>query len=166
MKTTRILALPAIAAAALLTLTGCFQLPPVGGAGTDTSTEGGTPTEDGDTAPAEEQGGDDTATGADLADTTWTGADMGPGFATMDFLLNSDGTIDITTWNDGSGFDSPNDTWSGDGSNLTMIITQLTDQNSESEPFDVTFTGTAEDGQLSLTGQAPDGEWTLTATEG
>ena len=34
MKTTRLLAVPAIAPASLLALTGCIQLPPVGGGST------------------------------------------------------------------------------------------------------------------------------------
>lgn len=154
MKTTRILALPAIAAASLLALTGCFQLPPVGG------NTGGTTT-----APSTDGGETGGGTAAeDLAGTSWSG-DLGPGFATFDFTLNQDGTIDISTWNEGSGFDSPGDTWTGDSSDLTMTITDLRDQEG-SESFDVTFTGTAADGSMNLTGEGPDGSWTLTATEG
>ncbi|MCH1883609.1 hypothetical protein [Agrococcus sp. ARC_14] len=162
MKKTRILALPAIAAVSLLALTGCFQLPPVGG--TPGGNTGGTgTTEEPGGGTTEEPGGGTAA--EDLADSTWTGGDLGPGFATMDFTLNGDGTIDISSWNDGSGFDAPQDVWSGDSSNLTMTITALSDQDG-GEQFDVTFTGTAEDGQMNLSGDSPEGTWTLTATQG
>lgn len=164
MNKTRLLAVPAIAAVSLLALTGCFQLPSVGGTSASDDPDTGTTS-----APEESTGGEsggEESTGGDLAGTTWTGGELGPGFATLDFTLNADGTVDITTWNDGSGFDSPSDTWSGDASSLTILITQLTEQGSDSEPFDVTFTGTVEGGEMNLTGHAPDGDWTLTATQG
>jgi hypothetical protein len=156
MKTTRIVAVPALAAASLLALTGCFQLPPVGGTQTTEEPGGGTTQEPGGGTASD-----------DLAGTSWSG-ELGPGFATMDFTLNADGTVDISDWNDGDGgpFDEDADVWSGDPSNLTVTITQLTDQNQDSESFDVTFTGTAEGGQMDLSGEAPDGTWTLTATQG
>lgn len=155
MKTTRLIAVPALAAASLLALTGCFQLPPVGGTtGDNTGGTGQTP----DTGGA--------AAGEDLAGTTWTGGELGPGFAELDFTLNADGTIDITTWNGGSGFDVPSDTWSGDSANLTMVITQLRDQQGDSEPFDVTLSGSAEDGQLEVSGDSPQGPLSLTASQG
>ncbi len=162
MQKTRFLAIPAIAAASLLALTGCFQLPPVGGT---TGGDGGSSQAPGGTS---QEPGSGSSSGEDLAGTTWTGGELGPGFATMEFTLNADGTVDITDWNNGEGgpFDSPDDTWSGDSSNLTVTITQLQDQNSDAGAFDVTFTGTAEGGQMELTGQAPDGEWTLTADQG
>lgn len=158
MNKTRILAVPAVAAASLLALTGCFQLPPAGNGGDQT------------TAPVETtgtgtDGGNGGETSTDLAGSSWTGGELGPGFATLDFTLNADGTVDIETWNDGSGFNDPADVWSGDASNLTLTITALGEQGSD-ERFDVTFTGTAENGQMNLTGQAPDGEWTLTASQG
>lgn len=158
MKTTRILALPAIAAASLLALTGCFQLPPPGG-------DGDTSPEPGNSGATQEPGNGGATAGADLAGTTWSGS-IGDGFANFQILLNEDGTVDFLDWNDGeSSFDSPGDVWSGDASNLTMTVTDLQDQNAGGEPFDVTFTGTAENGQMDLTGQAPDGEWSLTATQ-
>jgi hypothetical protein len=149
MKKTRILALPAIAAASLLALTGCFQLPPVGGNPSGNSSDPGT------SEPA--------AAGEDVAGTSWTG-EM-EGFAELSFTLNPDGTVDISEWNGGSGFDSPRDTWSGDSADLTIVITQLQDPNSEDPAFDVTFNGTAQDGTMDLKGDAPDGEWTLSATQ-
>lgn len=86
----------------------------------------------------------------------------------MTFTLNADGTVDISDWNDGEGgpFDSPADVWTGDSSNLSMTITDLRDQSSADAAFDVTFSGTAQEGQMSLEGSAPDGTWTLTATQG
>lgn len=164
MKKTRILAIPAIAAASLLALTGCFQLPPVGGTDSGNGGNGGT---GGTTTEPTTEGGDTGGgtTAEDLAGTTWTGGDIGPGFATMEFTLNADGTIDISSWNEGSGFDESADVWSGDSSNLSMTITGLRDQDA-TESFDVTFTGTATEGAMNLTGDGPDGPWTLTATEG
>lgn len=162
MKKTRILAIPAVAAASLLALTGCFQLPPVGGT---PGGNGGTTTEPTTDGGGTEGGGtEDGSSAEDLAGTSWSG-DLGPGFATFDFMLNSDGTIDITSWNDGSGFDEPADVWSGDSSNLSMTLTALRDQDA-TESFDVTFTGTATDGAMNLTGDGPDSTWTLTASEG
>ena len=163
MKKTRILALPAIAAASLLALTGCFQLPPVGGNGGN----GGDGGNGGNGGTTQEPGNGGTETGEDLAGTTWTG-EMGPGsgFAELTFTLNPDGTVDISEWNGGEGFDSAADTWTGDSSNLSVTITQLQDQNSDSGAFDITFTGTAADGQMNLVGRGPDGEWQLTATQG
>lgn len=166
MKTSRILALPAIAAASLLALTGCFQLPPVGGNGGATTTE---PATDGGTTDGGTTDGD--AGSEDLAGSTWTGGELGPDgdtFATMEFTLNADGTVDISDWNDGEGgpFDSDADVWSGVPSNLSVTITQLSDQNSDAPAFDVTFTGSATEGAMSLTGEGPDGTWTLTATQG
>lgn len=158
MQKTRFLAIPAVAAATLLALTGCFQLPPVGG-----STGGGT---GGDGGSSQAPGGGTTA-GEDLAGSAWTDAELATTqgvFATMAFTLNADGTIDITSWNDGSGFDEAADVWSGDSSNLSMTITALGEEGSQ-ERFDVTFTGTAENGEMQLTGEGPDGQWELTATQ-
>lgn len=131
MKTTRLLAVPAIAAAALLTMTGCFQLPgaPTNNPGTTTAptTEGGT--------GGSEQGS------VDLAGTSWSGGD---GFNTMTFTLNGDGTIDFTEWNEQGGFDVPEDTWTVSGSEVTMTITTT--------EGDLVFTGPAATGSMSLPG--------------
>lgn len=152
MKTTRLLAVPALAAASLLALTGCIQLPPVGG-GTTTETQ----------APV--TGGDSGTESGDLAGTTWTGT-MGDEFATFTLVLAEDGTVDFPTWNDEpANFDSPGDVWEGDASDLSVTITQLQDQSGDEAPFDVTFTGTAQDGQMQLQGDAPDGTWELTASQ-
>lgn len=146
MKTSRILALPAVAAASLLVLTGCIQLPPVVGSGggttTDPSTDGG-------------------STSVDLAGSSWTG-EISDVMSPFGFTLNADGTIDITQWgNTDTTYDSPGDVWSGDASDLTMTIMGL-----EEGAFDLTVSGTAEGGQLALSGQGTDGsDYTLTATQ-
>lgn len=152
MKTTRILALPAIAAASLLALTGCFQLPPVGGTTTTEAPGGGTTTEE----PA---GG---ASAEDLAGTSWTGAVDGV-VDPLGFTLNADGSVDITQWgNTDQTYDFPQDQWSGDSSNLEVTITGL-----EEGAFDLTVSGTAEGGQMNLTGEGTDGNsYTLSATQG
>lgn len=142
MKTTRLLAVPALAAASLLALTGCIQVPPVGGTGTGTevNTEGEV---------------------VDLAGTAWTGA-IPDVVDPIGFTLNEDGTVDITTWGDSDQtYDSPADVWSGDSSDLTVTITGL-----EEGAFDVTFSGTADGGQMELSGEGTDGsQHTLSATE-
>ena len=84
MKTTKLLAVPALAAASLLALTGCIQMPPAtsgnsGNTGTDTGTDSGA-TED-------------------LAGTSWSGA-IGGVVEPFGFTLNADGTVDITQWGD------------------------------------------------------------------
>lgn len=146
MKTPRILALPAVAAAALLVLTGCIQLPPVVGGGGGTTTE---PSTDGG------------STSVDLAGTSWTG-EISDVISPFGFTLNADGTIDITQWGStDQTYDSPADVWSGDASDLTMTIMGL-----EEGEFDLTVSGTAEGGQLALSGQGTDGsDYTLTATQ-
>ena len=148
MKTTRFLAVPALAAASLLALTGCIQLPPMGGGTTETQ------------APV--TGGDSGSESADLAGTSWMGAIDGV-VDPIGFTLNEDGTVDITTWGDSDQtYDAPQDVWSGDASDLEVTITGL-----EEGAFDVTFTGTAEGGQMDLSGEATDGSsHTLVATQG
>ncbi|WP_306233581.1 hypothetical protein [Agrococcus beijingensis] len=142
MKTTRFLALPAIAAASMLALTGCIQLPPVVGSST------------GSQAPAGEV--------EELAGSSWSGSM--PGIADpFGFTLADDGTIDITVWGDsGQTYDSSADVWSGDTGDLEMTITGL-----ENDTFDVTLTGTAADGQMQLSGEGTNGtSYTLNATQG
>jgi len=152
MKTTRILALPAIAAAAVLTMTGCFQLP-------------GAPTNPGTSSPAETGGTSDggSESAGDLAGTSWTGStEVQPDVA---FTLNADGTVDFSSWG-GDSFDSPADVWSGDASSVTITVTQIVDQSS-GDSIDITFSGSAENGTMNLTGEGTDGNaYTLTATQG
>lgn len=137
MKTSPLLALPAIAAAAVLTMTGCFQLP---GAPTTTSpTEGGS-------------GGGESS---ELAGTSWSGSDGGN---TMSFTLNADGTIDFTEWNDQGGFDVPEDTWVTSGSDITLTIT--------TSEGDLVYTGPATTGSMSLTGSGTAAGQTLDVTQG
>lgn len=164
MNTSRILALPAIAAASLLALTGCIQLPPVAGGGGTTTP----PTSDGGpTTPPTSDGGttteptSDGGSAVDLDGTAWTGELEGL-ISPLGFTLNADGTIDITEWgNTDQTYNSPGDVWSGDASDLTMTIMGL-----EEGEFDLTVSGTAEGGQLALSGQGTNGsDYTLTATQ-
>jgi FlaG/FlaF family flagellin (archaellin) len=143
MKTTQILALPAIAAASMLVLTGCIQMPPAGG---------GTPQEDpGSGAEAQS-----------LEGTSWAGAIDGV-VDPLEFTLNADGTVDIAVWGSADqSYDAASDVWEGDTSEVTITITGV-----EEGAFDVTFTGPAADGQMNLTGEGTDGSsHTLTATQG
>ncbi|MGM1028654.1 MAG: hypothetical protein ACQEWM_02140 [Actinomycetota bacterium] len=148
MKTSRFLAVPALAAASLLALTGCIQLPPMGG-GTTTETQ----------APV--TGGDSGTESAELAGTSWMGA-IDDVVDPIGFTLNEDGTVDITTWGSSDqSYDAPQDVWSGDASNLTVTITGL-----EEGEFDLTVSGTAEGGQMNLSGEGTDGSsHTLVATQ-
>ncbi|WP_137756159.1 hypothetical protein [Agrococcus sp. SGAir0287] len=153
MKTTRILALPAIAAAAVLTMTGCFQLP-----GAPTTPNPTTPAETGGTSG----GGGGTESAGDLAGTSWTGStEVQPDVA---FTLNADGTVDFSSWG-GDSFDSPADVWSGDAASVTITVTQIVDQSS-GESIDITYSGPAENGSMNLQGEGTDGNsYTLTATQ-
>ncbi|MCR8670360.1 hypothetical protein [Agrococcus sp. HG114] len=147
MKTMKLLAVPALAAASLLALTGCIQMPPANNANTGTSTDSGTDT--------------DTGAAESLEGTSWTGAIDGV-VDPFGFTLNADGTVDITTWgNSSETYDAPQDVWEGDSEDLTITITGL-----EEGAFDVTFTGTAAGGQMDLAGEGTDGSSrTLTATQ-
>lgn len=149
MKTTRLLAVPALAAASLLALTGCIQLPPVGGTTTETQ--------------APDTSGDGASTG-DLAGTSWTG-DFNGQVTDVAFTLNEDGTVDFDDWA-GDAFDSPGDVWSLSGDTLEMTITQISVDEAQSDTFDVSLSGTASDGSMSLSGQGTDGStYELNATQ-
>lgn len=141
MKTSRLLALPAIAAAAVLTMTGCFQLP-------------GAPTTPGTTTPADGGSGGG-GESIDLAGTSWSGGDGGN---TMSFTLNADGTVDFSEWNEQGGFDVPEDTWVVSGSDITITIT--------TNEGDLVFTGPAATGSMSLAGSGTAAGQTLDITEG
>ncbi|MBO1769847.1 hypothetical protein [Agrococcus sp. TF02-05] len=146
MKTTKLIAVPALAAASLLALTGCIQMPPAA-PGNDTDTDTGN--------------GSGSSAAESLDDTSWTGAIDGV-VAPFGFTLNADGTVDITTWGDSDEtYDFPQDVWEGDSSDLTVTITGL-----EEGEFDLTVTGTAENGQMDLSGEGTNGSsYTLTATQ-
>jgi hypothetical protein len=146
MKTTKLIAVPALAAASLLALTGCIQMPPTtSGSSGDTGSDSGT----------------DTGTTAGLEGTSWSGG-IDQVVAPFGFTLNADGTVDITQWGDtDQTYDSPADVWEGDESDLTVTITGL-----EQGEFDLTVTGTADGGQMDLSGEGTDGNtYTLTATQ-
>ena len=146
MKTTKLIAVPALAAASLLALTGCIQMPPAA-PGNDTGTDSGN--------------GQGSSAAESLEGTSWTGGIDGV-VAPFGFTLNADGTVDITQWGDtDQQYDSPQDVWEGDSSDLTVTITGL-----EEGAFDLTVTGSATDGQMDLSGEGTDGEsYTLTATQ-
>ncbi|WP_425844122.1 hypothetical protein [Agrococcus sp. TSP3-2-1] len=139
---TKLIAVPAIAAASLLALTGCIQMPP--------PTSGGS----GD-------GGTGTGTAGSLEGTSWSGG-IDQVVAPFGFTLNADGTVDITQWGEsGETYDSPADVWDGDASDVTITITGLQPGN-----FGLTVTGTAEDGRMDLSGEGTNGSsYTLTATQ-
>lgn len=156
MKTTRLLAVPALAGASLLALTGCIQLPPIGGAPVATQA----PVVSGDPGS-----GDPGAGTGDLAGTSWTG-DFNGQVTDIAFTLNEDGTIDFADWA-GSEFDSPGDVWTLSGDTLDMTITRISVDESGSETFDVSLSGTATDGSMSLSGEGTDGStYELNATQG
>lgn len=141
MKTTRILAVPALAAASLLALTGCIQLPPMGGGTGDSGVES-----------------------VDLAGTSWTG-DLNGQVTDIAFTLAEDGTIDFSNWA-GEEFDSPGDVWALDGETLEITITQIKVDQTSDETFDVTLSGSAAGGSMSLTGEGTDGNsYDMTASQ-
>jgi hypothetical protein len=149
MKTTRLIAVPALAGASLLALTGCIQLPPVGGTTTETQAPVTTaqPADPGTSEPGGQS--------EDLAGTSWTG-DFNGQVTDVAFTLNEDGTVDFADWA-GSAFDSPSDVWSMSGDTLELTVTQIQVDETGSDTFDVTMSGTAGDGSMSLSGQGTDG---------
>ncbi|GAA2174649.1 hypothetical protein GCM10009846_21410 [Agrococcus versicolor] len=151
MKTSRLLALPAIAGAALLTMTGCFQLP-----GAPTTNPGTS------TAPTDGGGGGGEAA-VDLAGTTWSGTDSIGN--EMTFTFADDGTIDFSDFNTQT-YDVPTDTWSMDGSNVEITISGVP-TSADGSGTDITYSGQATTGSMSLSGTGEDGEsYSLSITEG
>lgn len=147
MKTTRMLALPAIAAAAVLSMTGCFQLP---GAPTTNPTTTTTPTDGGG-------GGGETV---DLAGTTWSGTDEAGN--PLAFTLAADGTVDFETFGNGGPYDEASDTWSVNGTTFEMYVSNISDIGG------LTYTGTAATGSMQLTGVDDNGGtgYDVTITQG
>lgn len=158
MKISRLLAAPAIAGAALLTMTGCFQLP-----GPTTPTTAPATTAPATSAPETSDGGGGGTEATDVAGTTWTGStDVQPD---LEFTLNEDGTVDFATWGTQS-FDSPADVWSGDSASFTMTITQIVEEGSSNPPLDITYSGSISGGSMDLTGEGTDGNtYALQATQ-
>lgn len=159
MKMSRILAVPAIAAAALMTMTGCFQLPgstPTDPGTSDPGTSDPGTTDPGTTDPGTEQGGE-------LAGTTWSG-NMGEEPVTMTF--DQDGTVNLDEWN-GSSFDDATDVWSVEGTSVTIYIGGIYSTDGASAEG-VTFVGELSDGQMSLQGTADGGDsgFTLDISQG
>ncbi|GAA3611931.1 hypothetical protein [Agrococcus terreus] len=153
MKTSRIVVLPALAAASLLALTGCFQLPPVGG----------NPGGSGETTAPSTDGGDtgsgDTGGDVDLAGTSWSGTDAAGN--AMDLVLEEDGTVLLNNWND-ENWDEPTDTWEVSGGEFTMFISGIREIQS------LEYTGPAAEGEMQLTGVDGNGDqgYDLTLTQG
>lgn len=133
-------AAPAVVAATVLALTGCFQLP----------TAPANTAEPAATAPAAE---------TDLAGTTWVGSIQD--VADVEFTLNQDGTIDFTKWAD-QNWDYPSDVWTGSSDSLQMTITNI----GTTDSFDIALSGTATDGTLTMEGPGTDGTtYRLVATQ-
>ncbi|MGC5078037.1 hypothetical protein [Agrococcus sp. DT81.2] len=131
MKTSRILAVPALAASALLALTGCIQLPPVGG-----GTGGGT---------EQTQAADGGSVDSELAGTNWTGTDAADN--SLDLVLEEDGTVLLNELNGNGPFDDDSDTWSLQGDEITIFIGGL-----GGDVESIEYTGTVGDGTMELSG--------------
>lgn len=97
MNMSRLIAVPALTAATVLALAGCFGTP------TPTATTGGS------------TGGD---TSIELAGTSWSGTDSVGDFTVFDF--EDDGTVNVT-YNDQQ-FDEATDTWELNGTALTVVV--------------------------------------------
>ena len=149
MKNARIFGATAVAAFALASLTGCFNLP-----GTTPTTVPGT---DPGTDPGTEQPQEG---GTEVAGTTWSGTDSAGN--TMTFTLNQDGSLDIADWNGGGPYDDPADTWSVNGGNIELYVSNI------EEIGGITYSGPAATGSMNLTGAADLGgsTYTLTLTQG
>lgn len=82
------------------------------------------------------------------------------------FTLNEDGTIDFDDWA-GAPFDSPGDVWTLSGDTLDMTVTQISVDETGSETFDVSLSGTVSGSSMSLSGEGSDGNtYELNATQG
>lgn len=97
MKMSRLIAVPALAAATVLALAGCFGTP------TPTATTGGSTGTD---------------TSIELAGTSWSGTDSVGDFTVFEF--ESDGSVNVT-YNQQE-FDEATDTWELNGTALTVIV--------------------------------------------
>jgi hypothetical protein len=131
MKINRFARVAAISATLLLALSGCSLL----GIG----------------------GGNTATTDVDLVDTSWSGTDSVGDDTT--FVFQSDGTVAVT-YNDSS-YDDPSDTWSVDGTAVTVTVFIDTDRGNAIYTGSVTGTTM----QLSATEQLGDGSWTVTLTQ-
>ena len=87
------------------------------------------------------------ATAETLAGTSWFGTAEGVAEVTLTFA--ADGTVDFASFN-GQAYDEPGDTWSVDGTTLTLTMSQL--QSPSGAFVDIVFTGTAATGGMELTG--------------
>ncbi len=131
MKINRVARVTAISAALLFALSGCSLL---GNSGGNTS-----------------------ADDVNLVDTSWSGTDS-DGDATT-FVFQSDGTVAVT-YNDSS-YDDPSDTWSVDGTAVTVTV--FLDADRGNALYTGGIVGT--EMQLSASEQLGDGSWTITLTQ-
>lgn len=141
MNKLRLLSLPAIAAATVLALAGCFGTP------TPTATTGG--------STGTDSSGTDSS--IELAGTSWSGTDSVGDFTVFDF--EADGTVNVT-YNDQQ-FDEATDTWELDGSALTVVVFLNDDLG------DVVYTGEVTGDTIDLEGVIEgDTPFTITLTKG
>lgn len=164
MKLPRIAGVAALGAAAVLTLAGCIQLPTPQA---PTTTEPGT-TEPGTTDPGTTPATSEPAAdpGDALVDTQWSGTSNGPDSAIdVVFTFEDDGTLYITEWSgqDDTPFDDPTDTWSLDGSTLSLTLSNI--QEIRQIDFTGDFSGSSPI-QLTGTDGLGAGGYTMTLTQG
>ena len=135
MKTNRIARVTAVTVALIFALSGCSLL-------------GGGTSSPGTTDPAET---------VDLNDTYWSGTDSVGDFTR--FLFQSDGTVGVT-YNENE-YDDPGDTWSIDGTKVTVIVFINADVGS------ATYVGSVNGDtmDLSATQELNDDSWTVTLTK-
>jgi len=144
MNTLRTATLPALGLLAVLALSGCSLLSPAEPEAPETPVA--------PVAPA--------ISAEDFNETTWTGIDS----AEMDtaFLFNTDGSVDATFY--GKTYEDPGDTWTVEGSTLTITIYNVSGRGDATYTGDVT--DTAGPITLGLSFSDVDETRTLTITKG
>lgn len=156
MNLPRIAGAAALGVAAILTLSGCIQLP--------TPQAPVPPANPGATAPATSAPAADPR--AALIDTQWSGSAVGTSSTiNLVFTFEADGTLYITTWNDETGvpFDDASDTWSLNGSTLEITLSNI--REIETIDFSGTVSGSSPIAMTGVDG-AGTGGYTLTLTQG